>query len=197
MKVMKKSNGLFFVAFILFTVVSLVGCDFAVSWVHSPAAGPLRITLEPADSSAAKPGATSAHAIVVSGLSGQELRSLRAAGWNDDAWQALLRVSVTGHEATPVVGRYSVTASACSSSRGFRSIPAARIRSGSIRPGFRHPEATKCSSRPSRFPRVRSARRPLSPRFIPRRARGLRTCCASTFIFPRRCPRRPASTTCT
>jgi len=113
MKVMKKSNGLFFVAFMaLMALVLAAGCsDYAISILHSPAAGPLQVTVEPRDSSN-PPAATHAHAVVVSGLSGPELQSLRASGWKDESWQALFRVSVTGHETTAVLGRYTVTAAA-------------------------------------------------------------------------------------
>jgi hypothetical protein len=46
--------------------------------------------------------------IQVTGLSGSELRSLKGAGLNDEAWQALLRVGVSGNDAAPVLGRYVV-----------------------------------------------------------------------------------------
>jgi hypothetical protein len=106
LKVMKKGTSLFFMAFMTF-----MSFTFALS-CSSPRheAGPLQITLRQID---AKPGTSAAgsSAIVVSGLSGAELQSLRSARWDDAAWQALLRVSVTGNEAA-VAGRYVVTSEA-------------------------------------------------------------------------------------
>jgi hypothetical protein len=92
---MKESSWLFFMAFVLFAG----SCGRT-----SPQAGPLQVTLGPVESG------SSAHALVVSGLSGQELQSLRTANWNDDAWHALLRVTVAGNDAAAVAGRYVVTA---------------------------------------------------------------------------------------
>lgn len=106
MKVMKKSNGLFFVAFMVFMALSSPACS------RNAPAGPLQIALETRDSTAASQPGANVHAVVVSGLSGQELQSIRASGWSDEAWQTLLRVSVAGHDATPVLGRYTVTARA-------------------------------------------------------------------------------------
>jgi hypothetical protein len=95
MKVMKKGVPSFFLAFMCLTfVTSCVG--------YQPAAGPLRIALT---SDVSNP---SSHAVSVTGLSGQELRSLRAAQWSEESWQALLRVTVTGSEAAAVTGRYVV-----------------------------------------------------------------------------------------
>jgi hypothetical protein len=94
---MKKSMPLFFVAFICFT--------FLTSCVrYSPDAGPLQIALT---SDVSNP---SSRAVSVTGLSGQELSSLREAKWNDETWQALFRVTVTGTDAAAVAGRYVVLA---------------------------------------------------------------------------------------
>jgi hypothetical protein len=95
MKVMKKGMLLFFVAFSCFT--------FITSCVrYLPDAGPLQIALTPDVSN------PSSRAVSVTGLSGQELKSLRAANWADETWQALLRVTVTGNDAAAVTGRYVV-----------------------------------------------------------------------------------------
>ncbi len=87
-KVMKGGSPLFFMTFIVFLLFTCSSCN-------SPAAGPLLVTLS--------------DAVVVTGLSGGELRSLRSANWNDDNWQALLRVTVTGNNTSAVAGKYVVT----------------------------------------------------------------------------------------
>ena len=104
MKAMGKSNGLFFMAFTVFATFIVPACGR-----NSPAAGPIRIALEPRESTSASPASVSPHAVVVSGLSGPELQSLRVSGWNDESWQALFRVSVAGHDTTAMLGRYTVT----------------------------------------------------------------------------------------
>lgn len=96
---MKRSAGLFFMAFVLFGGVAFTACTRS-----SPVAGPLEISLRQGESG------SSAYAVVVSGLSGEELRSLQAAQWNDDTWHTLFRVTVTGNDAAAVAGRYVVTA---------------------------------------------------------------------------------------
>jgi hypothetical protein len=49
--------------------------------------------------------------VIVTGLSGPELRALRtaAAGWTNDDWAALVRVSVGGPESPAIVGRYAIS----------------------------------------------------------------------------------------
>lgn len=100
---MEKSQSLFFMALVVFLTASIPACTR-----QSPAAGPLHVALETRPSLPAPGGRTSGHAIVVSGLSGQELQSLSAAGWTEDAWHALFRVTIAG-DSTAIVGRYSVT----------------------------------------------------------------------------------------
>ena len=92
LKVMKKSIRLFFVAFISF--IFTISCSSAAR-----EAGPLQIALRQID---AKPGgsATGPYAIVVSGLSTAELQSLKSAAWQEEAWHALFRVSVSGNDST-------------------------------------------------------------------------------------------------
>jgi len=103
LKVMKKGVRLFFMAFIAFSISS---CS-----PHGPAGAPLQVTLRQIDP---RPPAsrTDSYAVVVSGLSGAELRALRSAQWSDEAWHALMRVSVTGNDTAAVAGRYVVTADA-------------------------------------------------------------------------------------
>src|SRR5262245_20470248 len=101
---MRKGTTLFFMTFIPFmSFMFVLSCS-------SPRrdAGPLQITLRQID---ARPGAsaTGPYAIVVSGLSTAELQSLKSATWQEEAWHALFRVSVTGNDAAAVAGRYVVT----------------------------------------------------------------------------------------
>jgi hypothetical protein len=99
-KVVKKSNVLFFTTFLVFTAV--------VSCRNSPEAGPLQVTLKQIE--APRPARGSAgYAVVVTGFSGQELRALRTAQWGDEAWQSLLRVTVADNQTAAVAGRYVVT----------------------------------------------------------------------------------------
>lgn len=101
---MKKSIGLFFMIFIAFT--SFISCSR-----NSTAAGPLKVSLKQTDSQPTSTGRPS-HTIVVSGFSGQELQDLKAAQWNEESWQALLRVTVAGNDTSAVAGRYAVTSDA-------------------------------------------------------------------------------------
>jgi len=99
---MRKGFQLFFMTFVTFTL-------FCSCSPRGPAAGPLQVTLRQIDP---RPPASRAdsYAVVVSGLSGAELRALRSAQWSEEAWQALMRVSVTGNDTAPVAGRYVLTA---------------------------------------------------------------------------------------
>jgi hypothetical protein len=103
MKVMTKGGTLFLMTFFMSVHVTVSSC------AGSLPAGPLQITLDAREAAPAAAGRGDTHAVVVSGLSGQELQSLRSAGWSDDAWHALFRVSVAGSEPAPIVGRYTVT----------------------------------------------------------------------------------------
>lgn len=101
-KAVKKSAVLFFTAFIVFT--GFLSCR------HSPEAGPIQAALKQIDAPEPRPArAAASYAVVVTGLSGQELRALKAAQWNDETWQSLLRVTVADNQTTSVAGRYVVT----------------------------------------------------------------------------------------
>ena len=88
---MKKGMLLFFMAFICFTF--FISCSR-----NKPDAGPLQIALT---SDVSNP---SSRAASVTGLSGQELSSLRAAKWNDETWQAL--GTLPEHQRTALVLRF-------------------------------------------------------------------------------------------
>src|SRR5262245_6755136 len=104
---MKKGDPLFFMPFIIFTAFLFpIACSRT-----GPVAGPLQVTLRQIDARSSSSRADS-YAVVVSGFSGAELQSLRSARWDEQAWQTLLRVSVTGNDAAAVTGRYVITADA-------------------------------------------------------------------------------------
>ncbi len=74
----------------LLTLLALAGC--------SSAPGPIAIALDPG-------GADTPASVRVSGLSADELTALRGVAWREEAWHALMTVTVAG-EAIPVAGRY-------------------------------------------------------------------------------------------
>ena len=92
----------FFVPFVCVVVIALGACN------RAPELPPSAITIDLVT------GATTSDAVVrVTGLSGEELRSIASAGFDDAAWQSLLRVTVSDAEASgAVAGRYGVTATA-------------------------------------------------------------------------------------
>src|SRR4029434_7383461 len=74
----------------------------ALACARGPATGPIAV-------SAASLGSPSSNVLRVTGLSGTELRALDKASFSESAWQALLQVSVSGNDTTPIVGQYVVT----------------------------------------------------------------------------------------
>ncbi len=65
----------------------------------SPSPGPIAVSVEGGSGDAPA-------AVRVTGLSSEELAALRAAVWREEGWHALLAVTVSDGDGTPVVGRY-------------------------------------------------------------------------------------------
>ena len=156
---MKKSNGLFFMAFIVFMSVHVL--RMSPERPRPRLRFRSRLAADRESTSASCRGAIGTPSSSRASPDRNCSRSERS-GWNDEAWQAL--ASCVGDRHTTrraVLGRYTVTAEAVQFEPRFPFDPG---RSYSVRfdparlPTPRSRQVS--SSRPSRFPRARSARRP-------------------------------------